>query len=541
MKYYNKISLIIVLLLSSACGQDINDNFSSVSHDIISVDSKKVLSCPESIKDPDKSLLDVNNATGSPYEDLDREIKDLSTSIVVNQFFLSPDTLFRFMKLVYSTIDEGLKTYKNDHALEEKAISVIFKGGNILRIIAHQLFSHLPYDSRSILQAHYDDFFKRSDIDFSIIINEAKLKELAYDEVLKDITAITYNALNEIRSELVARPEIYFNLFQLKSKIIRENFKLYLDKFNLMESIKDIENTHWNQAKFLELQFLNDHANQDMICKYEGKYDNRFDFTQGKKSILGRSISKTPHWIMNSINTTLGWPFENDATKLIHFYLVRSKVQFEVVYADKDHKLARKPIGGELIDVSIPLKDDDNLKEIIKHYDAWISNYNFSLDNTEDNLNLKGESITGLAEDITGIIFHQYDRPWEANKYEKRLYRLFFLSIVEMLGQNNHSNENLLDYIATVKDIINQSKPSSAIDELINKHSSLSINNQLYAGIIKVINNIAISSKEDDEKNLQAMLDIINKNIEVIEQFLAMKPQHIAYEKLYNAKMSSFF
>ncbi len=245
--------------------------------------------------------------------------------------------------------------------------------------------------------------------------------------------------------------------------------------------------------------------------------DLNFD-PKNTNKIIGEPLSPNTHWIMNTINTTLGWPFASDPNKIVKFYLVRSKVQFEFTFK-KDGVLHRKPIGGELIDVSIPVRNDDN-GELLKNYDNWTANYALTLEETGDTLDLKAESLDGVAQDIHGIVFVQYDRPWDGPKFQKRLGRLFLLSIINTLGTLGINSSDVASYLNQVQQEIitpleslfpiNQDharllaeKVSRAVQNLKNTTPDLNIFNEIWQGTSNLVNKMVNNPADDDEAEFQ--------------------------------------
>src|SRR5687768_15431151 len=113
--------------------------------------------CPLPDVTPDRVI--IQNDPEEPLVDNNRELKDLGTEIVVKEFFKSKDSLFNFMKLTYETIDNALNDYKKKHDLDDRSMFFLFKGGNVMRIIANGVFAMLPPEARDLLQATYGDIF----------------------------------------------------------------------------------------------------------------------------------------------------------------------------------------------------------------------------------------------------------------------------------------------------------------------------------------------------------------------------------------------
>ncbi len=167
------------------------------------------------IKHQTKLSIDVSTSADAPYVDVNREVKDFGTNFVVTEFFKSEKSLFNFMKLVYTTIDRELRTYRYVHGLDDRAVFLIFKGGNVLRIVANQVLSLVPPETKTFLENAYEGIFKRSDADFSVLVDPKRLKRLNYDRTLTELIDRTHNALNSLRVEFTKNPGKYFSFMQL--------------------------------------------------------------------------------------------------------------------------------------------------------------------------------------------------------------------------------------------------------------------------------------------------------------------------------------
>ncbi|HXW52831.1 MAG TPA: hypothetical protein VEL47_01870, partial [Myxococcota bacterium] len=278
---------------------------------------------------------------------------------------------------------------------------------------------------------------------------------------------------------------------------------------------------------------------------------------KNENQIIGIPISKKPHWIMNTINRTLEWPVAGHPEKIVKFDLVRAKVQFEYTYM-KDNEPHRKPIGGELIDVSFPNRIDFRLTNFLKNYPQWIATYRLTLKETGESLIMKAESVAGLSADIYEIMFGQFDRPWGDPKYQKRLNRLFFLSIVDMLSTiglgskdaNEYANsvqQQVVDPLKNLFPLDGQStakakEVSRAAQNIMKKYPQMGVTNKILWGTVKLVFDEMIKNPgDDDEEKFKEYLELIQKNLDIIKKLAEMPPQTIDARQIYNASMSSFF
>jgi len=152
-------------------------------------------------------------------------VKGICTDIVVNDFFYSDESLFKFLILVYNTFEETINRYLKLHSLKENDIFFTFKGGNILRIVYKELILELPNKVSKNLTDFYKNFFKRSDADFSIYINP---KLTNYQHIYDDWCNITYYLQDQIRSIISKDIASFFDYFKYNddyaAKILYKQF-----------------------------------------------------------------------------------------------------------------------------------------------------------------------------------------------------------------------------------------------------------------------------------------------------------------------------
>ncbi len=322
-----------------------------------------------------------------------------------------------------------------------------------------------------------------------------------------------------------------------------------------MSAVSDEANTNWYHAAFTQLQLLRERAHRKPFCVYEGQYDYLYEENpQDKTQIMATPLSKHSSWIMNTINRTLKWPTKHPQD-MVAFHLVRSKVQFEMSYI-KDGKGLRRPIGGELIDVSFPLPTDFRIPNFIQNYDKWIANYTLKLSDDEV-LHFKAESIDGIAVDLYEVLFGQNIRPWDDVKYKKRINRLFFLSIANMMNTWGLGNDNTANYVTLVRENIvaplgklypldNQQsselllKISEALRAIAEDSTEMATVNGILKGILESASNALLKDpKDDDEAQLKALLNILDNNLDILLKLAKMQPRTIKLEKVYDAPIEN--
>lgn len=490
------------------------------------------------------------------YLDKDQEIKDLGTDIVVKKFFNTPETLFNFVNLVYGNIDNALKSYRKNNNLENRAIFLVFKGGNVLRMLANGVFDLLPPKARDLLKAEYAQYFKRSDADFSVYVDEKKLRDLNYDKVLGEVSDLVFLELNKIREIIKKDPQKYFNLMQVKSDFGMKELSSFFDQLKNLNAIKDKDNEKWFNAKFTQLQFGDFLASPGIKCDYKGRYDYKYRIVNNK--MVETKLSEKPDWIYNTDNRTIELPVGSDPNNTVKFFLLRSKVAFEYTY-EKDGVLTRKPIGGELIDVSLPHRKDFRLREFLDNYDKEIAKYTLiSPLAAEEKITINSYSPAGLAQDLQMMILEQFDRPWHGGpKYTKRVNRFFFMAILEMLYDYGLESVEAQKYLSDVKEKI--IKPLSSLYPLNNSHdvvlelknnidqialeyeNKMAVTNRFWQGFGKLLDDLIKNPQADDREGFEDFLKAIEKNIDIAFRLENIHIGKILFSPIFKVEMDKLF
>lgn len=456
------------------------------------------------------------------FNDTNREIKSICTDIVVNDFFSTKESLYKFLFTVYKIFEHVINLYIKHNNLKRNDIFFTFKGGNILRIISKEFILELPNYASEKIKDYYSKFFKRSDADFSIYINpELKNYEIIHDDLCK----LSYHIQDYIRNLIQNNLQEFFDFFkyndEYKKKILQKN----LDILNKAESLKDISNIRYNQGKFLNLTFDNISTDNKDIYNYRKDFFSDFIKSEkNNKNIKKSDINnKNNKFMFISINKTL--EFKSNIGDLTKFSLIRTKINFNTILL-KDNKKTRLNIAGELIDVSIPHKKDKSVYNIFKNFDKAISRYTMKLNN--EILSFNSYSLEFLIEDLEKILFYNAEYPWSDNKYKKRLNRLLYLYFLQMFieVQSNKKRKNIIINIKKtfIKDINIYSGPKKKKKNFNSKHEKDYLKN------IKNINRIEYFYSwqiekilENDyififKKELNNFSNIILENLNILEE-----------------------
>lgn len=482
-----------------------------------------------------QSGVTVFETQAEGFVDESRDVKEVLTDMVVKEFFRTPESLYNFLETTYTTIDKELDAYRKKNNFSDRAIFFIFKGGNVLKMLANaEILNRLPESSRALLDAKFGEYFKRSDADFSVLIDPNLLGKLDFDVVINDVVEMVAKALNTIRDQFNAAPKKYFDFLQANNSSASSLLAAYMNTLNGLKMLRDPNMKKWYQAKFLQLQLLDARANAVAMCPYIGGFDfQQVYIPKPTDKIVSLLVGQKPNWLANSANLSLEFARPGDDEKLAKFYLLREKVQFQMV-TKKDGDSVEKILGGELIDVSIPHRRDTQLQDIIKHYDRWIKEYALVSPDGKRSFTFKSESIEGLLADIMEILFSESPRPWDNIKFSKRIQRLFFLATVDIFKTIGTGSSEIEHYFDMVEDKIltpslsifsDNANPQELFktikanaDELLGKWPNLYLMNQMWWTMANILVERLVNSPDaEDKTKFSSFVELLRENIKMLK------------------------
>ena len=485
------------------------DQISQIMDDFLSGKLKKPLykNYPHTVEKRSDELVDDN-----------REFKDLCTDIIVKQFLSSDQSMFNFLTLVYGTFQNAIEQYKQAKGLSQWDIFFVYKGGNILRIISNDFLRELPRASSKIITDYYEQFFKRSDADFSIYVNPVLEN---YEAIHSDMTFLSYLLQVYIRRRFSSNLTDYFELFKYSREYKTQLLLEYFQKGSLANSFKNPANKTFYGAKLDKLIFLDIQLGTDSIRdQYEGKYDMAQEIT-AKGKVASFDLDKVRHGMYIQMNQSLDF---SSPSGRIKFNLVRTKVNFNFLFTMANGSKTKKSIGGELIDVSIPHRLDNNLAHF---YEEGAANYiqQYRLTFGSKILEFLSYKYSYLAHDLEFILFQFVRKPWQTPKYDKRLNRLFYLYVIDLfiklptISERKNIILDLLNRVFKVQlDMDNLlTTGKEVIDGIEYYMIKYSKNNLLITRLLKEMRRIILHELETvddiDNYNLMCMTLLQNCNI----------------------------
>ena len=437
----------------------------------------------------DRKLISKIKQKSGEYVDVNREKKATLTDFVDNYFLTYNANQLKLMKLVYEGLEPVMRKY---------GTFLVFKGGNVMRMINKNIMEYLPPNADHLITDIFAPFLKQSDNDFTVFLNPNLHN---YETIVRQLSLDIFFALDRIKKIMVGNLPFFFNLFNLSDQRIVEAFRELRGQLN---------------TKYVKLA---PHLDQEII----------FSNPRNPKSdVLVYEIPKSLyHFIYNTLNFALEFKDIHDQT--IKFYLCRSKVNFRLNHTND--------ISGELIDISIPHKDDFAIKQLSSTsvFQKFLENNIVREHNKEFNFDYYVINVHYIVHDLVNILFTQNISPWDANKYNKRLARLIYFIWIDAV--NNESTLSIQslgsisrDYYRFIYQVQqlplffpNNRNHNVNLQDLIKRSSELKNNTspqfeeylgllQQYAeAIIRITNTIIqfLSGKQNVDKNLLYQLNVV--------------------------------
>jgi len=449
-----------------------------------------------------------------------KEFKNIFTEFIISELVKTADQTSNFLKLVYNTFDSALKIYIKYAKLPENSIMFLYKGGNILRLIFHEITKELPFSVSSTIEEFYKDSFKKSDADFSIYI-DPRLPN--YDKIYEDICNLTFLLENQIRNEFMANLSFYFEYFRLNVDTQRSILEGYLTKLNDSGTVKDKK--FGFDGKFTGIVFgdVKIGTTENYITKDDSQtayvdrntqaenYNVKLKYLHELNTtnpMLNQLISEQkPLYAKNAgMFTSANEISFGSADYNVFFNLIRTKWSVNAIF-DKAEQSNEETISdvkelrggfqklikvdGELIDVSIIGKSDSFLLHFFEHVHENVAMYKIAT-----GLEFKAYSFTYLIEDLEKILFKGSEFPWNDTKYAKRIRRLlfmYFLLVLLNFKAGNSQKDVRVDYISNIK--------KNIFDKIITSSDYKSVETYIKKYLIGTLENPK-DMKHDPFKNL---------------------------------------
>lgn len=430
--------------------------------------------------------------------------KSILTNYIVEDINISKSEE-ALIYLLTKIFDAVFAEYKRQKGVDYR---IVFKGGNVIRLYYEDMMNRYFSNLRSEVMEKYGDYFKKSDLDFSVENLSTSYKNLTEEEKIikkknesSEILPYIWYILSVARVCILQNiGNLYnlckFNFFkfedELKSvleKISEEinnknnpifdgvNFiGLCFNEFTYMKELYDLEDILNNPKNYEYIDIFNKENNEveeipkffvtgnskrrDAINMVTYNYDaneqdiNVFTVDHEYDNIFVSNFLDKPYEeIAFEVLPTQVSEFYLTSTPLIEnlrtmtiFRLTRLMINFVAIY-EKDNKLGAVSVPSELFDLSISISNSASLSDYVSK-DKYYNKYSYSFVDSDGGL-VEDEILTtsayGTLFDIIRILFVE-GLPWEDKKYSKRLTRMvFLLRHIELEYEDSYFNtDNIL-------------------------------------------------------------------------------------------------
>ena len=526
------------------------------------------------------------------------DFKNILTDFVTNEFFYGDEYFYKFIHDFYSLSKSCIDAYIAINKFSDKGVYLndkiifILKGGCILKSVFEKYLYSQFEDVKEIIFEHFKDYFKRSDLDFQIIINtklsdNVDLNKDIYTEIVDDIRCIMLYTLNRFRNKYITNIINTFNFYQLNNETKQAKLSKIISKLNdvlidpnyqtqIKAEHKDfafILNYRFNNIYFNGVYDKQKHSefitkkNQNKLVSYEemdhalkafpNNYKNDIyveNVEVGEERIMNvKKLSYSDNIIDTRIENQLYKNMDKVSEHYItiinkikyltasdtrSFTLLRMKVNFLLTLkeqndtvtdpSDSNTKVGVISIPGELIDIAINNFEDSRNGHITDNFTDYFADYKFTNINSKytNPFTFKSYSLDGLINDLFEMIYIDNILPWDAKKYNKRVKRVLFFSMIKILSSS--TNYALLTDIQSIFTTVNTEADINNI--IINGDYFIALLAQLNAGANPACNDIVFCKILTRHKEMfnyihapERAAKLVANNLEFLEYYKAIK------------------
>lgn len=427
----------------------------------------------------DKEIFDYTE-----FNDNIRPLKNFFTDFV-NNHILDEHNLYNLLYIINTLYNDTINKYIKKNNLNDDDILFIFKGGNIFKLIAEKFWNELPNQAMYKLINEYKSYFKRSDLDFGIYINPYIQTGC---KITQEITIISYKIQLIINDIIFNNKNLFFKWFKFNTSYQNSIIKSEINKLNNLDILNDKSSIFYNN-KFININFITSSKNyknqNDTYIKFKSFNDDLkfiddndinledfYDKSTVKETIYNKQNNIS--FMYTNINNALNI---NTNQRTLIFNLTRTKINFNLLMKNNINSLHSKElsIGGELVDVSIG--HDDASEKFYKNKNIYTDK--ILLKNNNQSFSLNIYSYEYLYLDLNFILFEIIYLPWSDIKYKKRLYRIFYITFIDLfttIKSNNLNNKHIkifIQYYTLIYNIVNKFKNNQYTKNNIDKISKL--------------------------------------------------------------------
>ena len=373
-----------------------------------------------------------------------------------------------------------------------------------------------------MLASVYSKDFARSDADFSVYINPDLPN---FSEHVKKITSLSYELQQIIIDDFTSDLSLFFELFRYNKSYQQTTMSVYFDSFAAASCFTNPLNRKFG-GKQLRQIVLGDIAYPgERLMEYIQLPFKLIEFDDKETEIKITPIGQPSSVFYLVDNRALHF---HKGSEEIRFNLVRTKINFNLIVENAEGLLECYPIGGELIDVSIPL--DHSLKQFFSAVHKNVVDYQLEFNGSI--LQFKSYTLSALAHDLERMLFYGDSLPWDQGKYVKRVNRLMYLYFVDLNLRDLKHIERInylqailnnvlypLQYIAS----FNIPNISSSITSILSKTSDY-----MFSTLLKKLNSILATQSQTFE-----FKEFIGMCIANVLNFLVVAKNSDDFQKTY--------
>jgi len=397
-----------------------------------------------------------------------KTLYDVSTEYFTNLFFKNEriNEIFQFITNVLFQV--MIKKYIEENNLKQTDIIFIYKGGTTMKILFEKYKLIIP----NLNEYFNNKNFKRSDSDYSIIINPNIVNP---NKHRKEIIKLSFVILNELRKVFSTCKNVLFDNCELNDELVQD----FIEKFNInlnnteckdiFKNIKIVGLTYGDKLFFSECKYKDRFYNNDdiknikekeidtsintdppaMVIRKIGKILNR-NYKSTRKDMYVENdklffmldefnYKSTKNSIYLSMNNNINQ--KHKTIEYNNFSLLRLKMNIILFYINtSDNTIGISNAPSELIDLSVPKIDSDELKFIYEH-DVRNEIIKYKPTNTYLDFIYNGYSINGFIYDFIKQLYIASNPPWVGPKFEKRIQRFAFFILLSLLEIKNKNSE----------------------------------------------------------------------------------------------------
>lgn len=338
-----------------------------------------------------------------------RLIKDVCTQIVTETFFRHKENRMKFVELVLRTYNAPLRQFEKTFG---GRCIMVYKGGNLLRLIEKNIVKSFPAAVGVCLSNFYSPYFKESDIDFSVYCSS--VSEPGAREAIRNIN---FNAQAEVRKFVSERMDEYFDVFSRNQETQQREMNEFADAMNAALKPSGCQLAGPNSIRLAEGPVT----------------DTRIDVDDRTGKTITTDTKRSDAMGLRIVDNAALEFGSKESLTYVFFDLVRTKYMFNLAVSFENTPGAETiAVGGELLDVSVPLQQETiksafsgSLAPVFAEYESL-------------GVLFTGYSLGEAAKDLFTILFTETEGlPWNAPKYEKRLSRLMLLLFAQAATTNH--------------------------------------------------------------------------------------------------------